>query len=78
MLKSRRTISHEIFRKISRDARKIGGSHVTIKVNPKIADMLLHEETHSIRHLENETGKRFTIVPVPELHVKRYDIIWNQ
>ena len=77
-IKSRRTISHEIFRKISRDARKIGGSHVTIKVNPSIADMLLHEETRSIEHLETMTGKRFTIVPVPELHIKRYDIIWNQ
>ena len=51
---------------------------MTIKVNPSIADMLLHEETRSIEHLETMTGKRFTIVPVPELHIKRYDIIWNQ
>ena len=77
-LKSRRTIAHEIFRKISRDASKIGGTSLTIKVNPKVADMLLHEEAHSIRYLEDATGKRFTIIPVPEMHVKRYDIIWNE
>ena len=40
--------------------------------------MLLHEEAHSIRYLEDATGKRFTIIPVPEMHVKRYDIIWNE
>lgn len=78
LLKSRRTISHEIFRKISRDAPKIGGASVTIKVNPRVADILLNEETHGIRHLENETGKHLTIVPVPEMHIKRYDIIWNE
>lgn len=77
-LKSRRTIAHEIFRKISRDASKIGGTSLTIKVNPKVADMLLHEEAHSIRYLEDATCKRFTIIPVPEMHVKRYDIIWNE
>ena len=78
MLKSRRTIAHEIFRKIGRDAGKIGGASVTIRVNPKIAEMLLGEESHNLRRLEQETGKRFTIVPAPEQHVKLYDIIWNQ
>ena len=77
-VKSRRTICHEIYRKISRDSRKIGGSHVTIKVNPQIAELLLNEESFNIEQLEHKTGKRFTIIPVPDLHIKRYDIIWNQ
>lgn len=77
-IKSRRTICHEIFRKITRDARKIGGSHVTIKVHPHIADMLLNEESYTIEQLELQTGKRFSIIPVPEMHIKRYDVIWNE
>jgi ribonuclease G len=77
-IKSRRTICHEIFRKIIRDARKIGGSHVTIKVHPHIADMLLNEESFTIELLEEQTGKRFSIIPVPEMHIKRYDVIWNE
>lgn len=77
-IKSRRTICHEIFRKISRDARKIGGSHVTIKVHPHIAEMLLNEESYTIEQLEQRTGKRFTIIPVPDMHIKRYDVIWNE
>jgi ribonuclease G len=77
-IKSRRTICHEIFRKITRDARKIGGSHVTIKVHPHIADILLNEESLTIELLEQLTGKRFSIIPVPEMHMKRYDVIWNE
>lgn len=77
-IKSRRTICHEIFRKISRDARKIGGSHVTIKVHPHIAEILLNEESYTIEQLEQRTGKRFTIIPVPDMHIKRYDVIWNE
>lgn len=76
-IKSRRTICHEIFRKISRDARKIGGAHVTIKVHPNIAEMLLNEESYTIEQLELFTEKRFTIIPVPDMHIKRYDVIWN-
>jgi ribonuclease G len=77
-VKSRRTVCHEIFRKISRDARKIGGSHVTIKVHPHIAEMLLNEESYTIERLEQQTEKRFTIIPVPDMHIKRYDVIWNE
>jgi ribonuclease G len=77
-IKSRRTVCHEIFRKISRDARKIGGSHVTIKVHPHIAEMLLNEESYTIEQLEQLTEKRFTIIPVPDMHIKRYDVIWNE
>lgn len=77
-IKSRRTVCHEIFRKISRDARKIGGSHVTIKVHPHIAEMLLNEESFTIEQLEQQTEKRFTIIPVPDMHIKRYDVIWNE
>jgi ribonuclease G len=77
-IKSRRTICHEIFRKITRDARKIGGSHVTIKVHPHIAEMLLNEESYNIAQLEQKTEKRFTIIPIPDMHIKRYDVIWNE
>ena len=77
-IKSRRAICHEIFRKISRDARKIGGSHVTIKVHPRIAEMLLNEESYNIEQIEQKTEKRFTIIPVPDMHIKGYDVIWNE
>jgi len=77
-IKSRRTVCYEIFRKISREGKTIGGNNVTIKVHPRVADMLLTEETEHIERLEQESGKRFTILPVPNMHTNRYEIIWNE
>lgn len=78
IIKSRRTICNEIFRKISRDAKKIGGKNVTITVHPRVANMLLSEESQNIELLEQETGKLFTIIPASDLHLKRYEIIWKE
>ena len=78
MIKSQRTICYEIFRKITRDATKIQAKNVTIKVHPRIADMLLREEAQNIDLLEDMTAKRFTIIPVRDIHLKRYEIIWNE
>ncbi len=78
IIKSQRTICYEIFRRISRDARKIKGSNVTIKVHPRIADMLLREEASNIELIEEMVSKRFTIIPVRDIHIKRYEIIWNE
>lgn len=77
-IKSQRSICYEIFRKISRDGRNIGGSNITIKVHPHVADMLLREESEHIERLEQEFDKRFTIIPVPDMHIKRYEVIWNE
>jgi ribonuclease G len=40
--------------------------------------MLLNEESYTIEQLEQLTEKRFTIIPVPDMHIKRYDVIWNE
>jgi ribonuclease G len=77
-IKSQRSTCYEIFRKISRDAKNIGGSNITIKVHPRVADLLLREESAHIEKLEREFDKRVTIIPVPDMHIKRYEIIWNE
>ena len=77
-IKSRRSVCYDIFRKISRESEKIDGDKVTIKVHPRVADMLLTEETRHIEQLEQESGKRFTILPVADMHSTRYEIIWHQ
>ena len=77
-VKSRRTTCYEIFRKISRDAGKISGNKVYIKVHPQVADMLLEEETLYIEVLQKETGKQFTIIPLRDTHISRYEISWGE
>ncbi len=77
MIKSTRTTSYDIFRKISLGARKISGPSVTIKVHPKVAGMMLKEEAVTIHNLEDELGKTLTIIPVKDLHMEKYEIVWE-
>ena len=76
LLKSRRSICYEIYRRISRDAARIEASTVTLRVHPAVADMLLKEEAATMYDLEHRTNKRITIVPTNSLHIKQYEIEW--
>jgi len=78
MIKSRRTICYEIFRKISRNVRKNEGSTITLRVHDKIADMLNIEEELTVAQLEKDTGKRIIIAPSKDLHIEKYEIIWQR
>lgn len=78
VLKSRRTICYEIFRKISRNSARATGSTVTLRVHPRIADMLLKEEEPTTRRLEQDTQKRLVIAPAKDLHIEKYEIIWQR
>jgi len=77
VLKSRRTICYEIFRKISRNSGRADGSAVTVRVNPRIADMLLKEEELTVDQLEKDIRKRLIIAPAKDLHIEKYEIIWQ-
>jgi ribonuclease G len=78
LLKSRRTICYEIFRRISRSARKMPGGQVTVIVNPKVAAMMLKDEAATIEQLEGEVHKRLTIVPTQDFHLEKYEIKWEE
>jgi ribonuclease G len=77
VLKSRRTICYEIFRKIARKARNHNGHQVTLHVHPQVADMLLKEEEQVTNELERDIGKRLLVVPSTKLHIEKYEIIWD-
>ncbi|WP_417908825.1 Rne/Rng family ribonuclease [Candidatus Electronema sp. PJ] len=77
-VKSKRTLCYEIFRKISRDAAKINGTSIILRTHPRVADLLLREEAGQVQLLEQAVGKRITVIPAPDLHVQRYEIIWNE
>lgn len=78
VLKSRRTICHEIFRKLSRNSNRAGGATVTIRVHPRIADMLNNKEDTTKSQLEKDLNKRLIIASVKELHLEKYEIIWHR
>ena len=77
MIKSRRTICYSIFRKMSRNAHKNKGSNITLRVHPRIADILENEEELTRERLEKEIGRRIIVAPSKDLHIEKYEIIWQ-
>jgi len=78
IIKSRRTVCYEILRKILIKSGKIESSDVTVGVNPQVAAIMLREESSTVHDLEDEIGKRITVVPNNDLHIEKYEIIWGK
>jgi ribonuclease G len=78
LLKSRRSICYEIFRKISHEGSKMSGNTVTIKVHPSVADLMLKDETLNTEKLEKEIQKRFIVVADNDMYLEKYEIIWEK
>lgn len=76
-VKSRRTVSYEIFRKISLHASEIPGEKVKIKVNPRVAALMLKEEVDTIHRIEDQIHKQFTIIPDKDMPIEKYEIVWD-
>jgi ribonuclease G len=74
-LLSRTTVCHNIFREIFRDAQGMPGTRLTLKVNPKIAELLHGEENHLISSLEKAIGKQIVIYPNAQYHFEEYEIL---
>lgn len=78
MIKSRRTICYDIFRTVSRNAKKHSGSTITLRVHPRIADLLHNEEAGTKTKVEKDIGKRIVVAPAKDLHIEKYEIIWQR
>ncbi|TKB11174.1 Rne/Rng family ribonuclease [Desulforhopalus sp. IMCC35007] len=77
MIKSRRTICYDIFRVISRNAKKHKGSNITLRVHPRIAELLQNEEESTKQQVEKDISKRIIIAPSKDLHIEKYEVIWQ-
>jgi len=77
ILKSKRTICFEILRKVSRNIEKHKGNGITVLVNPRLAEMMLKDEEPIIAQFEKNMGKRLTIMPKKDLHIEKYEIVWQ-
>jgi ribonuclease G len=74
---SRKTICHNIYREIRREARDMIGSRLTLRVNPEIADLLLGEENRLIDSLEEIIGRQIVIYPNHKFHMEQFEIYEN-
>lgn len=78
MIKSRRTICYDIFRTVSRNATKHAGGTITLRVHPRIAELLQNEESTTKFKVEKDVGKRIIVAPSKDLHIEKYEIIWQR
>lgn len=77
VLRSGRTTSYEIFRTIEREACKKEGPTVTVRVHPRVAELMLREEARTIDYLEKQCGKRIHVMPLKDYHPERYHLEWT-
>jgi ribonuclease G len=73
-LVSRQSICYNIYREILREAYDMDGTQLTLRVNPKIAELFLGEKDVLISNLERDIGKQIVIYPNPEFHMEQFDI----
>jgi len=75
ILKSKRTISYEIFRDLEREgptSEKVG--QVYVLVNPEIENFLREEEQESIVDLEKRISKGIVVIAKKNFHLEQYEI----
>ncbi len=73
-LLSKHSICYNIYRDILREAHGMMGSRLTVKVNPRIAELLHGEENHLIARVERTIGKQIVIYPNAQFHLEEFDI----
>jgi Ribonuclease G/E len=56
----------------------MAGNNVTVNVNPQVAAIMLREESSTVHELEDGIDKRITVVPNSDLHIEKYEIVWDQ
>ncbi len=77
VLKSKRTICYDIFRKIQREAGFKKGNRVDVFVHPWLGELLLKEEAHHVEFLEKKIGMEMCITSKPEFHLEQYEVEYH-
>ena len=76
VIKSKKTISYEIFRDLEREPLPVSENDdkVYIQVNPEIANVIKEDEQQSIMSLEKKIKRRIIIISQKDFHMEQYTI----
>jgi ribonuclease G len=75
-VRSGRTVAYEIFRRLTAEANG-PAERGTVMVNPEVAGLLLDEERGWLDEIEERTGVRIIVRPIPHYHIEEYEIGWG-
>ncbi|MCP4499906.1 MAG: Rne/Rng family ribonuclease [Deltaproteobacteria bacterium] len=74
VLKSKRTISYEIFRALERQAKVFTEPAVVIHAHPEVVDELYGDESYILEEFEKRTGKEVVVRPRGSFHQEQFDL----
>ncbi len=74
-LLSGQSICHKIYRDLLSEAQDIMGNSFSVRVHPKIAELLHTSENHLISDIENRFSMPVSIYPKSEYHLEEYRIV---
>lgn len=74
---SQRTVCYTIYREVVKESCSTAASRFTIKVNPRVAELLHGEESRLIAELEKNIGKQIVIYTNPRFHIEEFEILEN-
>lgn len=75
ILLSKQTICNNIYREVIRLSQDIKGERISVRVNPKIAELLLGEAKEIIILLEKQLQRQVVIYPAADFHLEEFDIM---
>ncbi len=73
-IKDATTVCYEIFRTLERELRGASAPAVDVRVNPRVAEVLLQEERYALEELESFLGMTIHVLPDSDLHREHFEI----
>ncbi len=74
VLKEPSTVCYDVLRTLERELRGSQAREVTLRVNPRVADVLLMEERYALEELEQLLALTIHVLPDRELHREHFEI----
>jgi ribonuclease G len=71
-VKDTTTVCYEVFRHLERDLKGSSALAVDVRVNPRVAEVMLQEERYALEELESFLGLTIQVVPDPDLHREHF------
>jgi ribonuclease G len=74
-LKAKQTICYDILRQVVRDAPGLRVESLVVHAHPEVVGVLLDEERAALEAVEQISGKKINLQPVPEFHVEQFELV---
>jgi ribonuclease G len=73
-LQSSRTVTHRIFREMPKAARYLASDTMILHAHPEVAELLLGEESETLRAIEAHLGKTLAVRGDPRYHREQFEL----